>query len=117
MGLTTHEKIRRNSILLKMLCVPGYIVYVLVCVYVINNAREFEEGFWQIFIILSVMNLIDRFLIDGFWVGHTKAWIIPGTEDLMPYITTKDKRRKWLMGTAGMAIIAAILAGMMLLFV
>ena len=26
MGLTTHEKIRRNSILLKMLCVPGYIV-------------------------------------------------------------------------------------------
>ena len=117
MGLTTHEKIRRNSILLKMLCVPGYIVYVLVCVYVINNVREFGEGFWQIFIILSVMNLIDRFLIDGFWVGHTKAWIIPGTEDLMPYITTKDKRRKWLMGTAGMAIIAAILAGMMLLFV
>ena len=117
MGLTTHEKIRRNSILLKMLCVPGYIVYVLVCVYVINNVREFGEGFWQIFIILSVMNLIDRFLIDGFWVGHTNAWIIPGTEDLMPYITTKDKRRKWLMGTAGMAIIAAILAGMMLLFV
>ena len=117
MGLTTHEKIRRNSILLKMLCVPGYIVYVLVCVYVINNVREFGEGFWQIFIILSVMNLIDRFLIDGFWVGHTKAWIIPGTEDLMPYITTKDKRRKWLMGTAGMAVIAAILAGMMLLFV
>ncbi len=117
MGLTTHEKIKRNNILLKMLCVPGYIVYVLVCVYVINNAREFGEGFWQIFIILSVMNLIDRFLIDGFWVGHTKAWIIPGTEDLMPYITTKDKRRKWLMGTAGMAVIAAILAGMMLLFV
>ncbi len=27
----------------------------------------------------------------GFWVGHTKEWIIPGTEDLMPYITAKDK--------------------------
>lgn len=38
----------------------------------------------------SVMNLIDRFLIDGVWVGHTKAWTIPGTEDLKPYITAKD---------------------------
>lgn len=36
------------------------------------------------------MNLIDRFLIDGVWVGHTKAWTIPGTEDLKPYITAKD---------------------------
>ena len=59
------------------------------------------------------MNLIDRFLIDDYWVGHTKAWIIPGTEDLRPYITTKDKKQKWIMGTVGMAFIAAVLAGIM----
>ncbi len=59
----------------------------------------------------AVMNLIDRFLIDGLWVGYTKAWIIPGTEDLMPYITKADKRRKWLAGTVGMALIAVMLAG------
>ena len=63
--------------------------------------------------ILSIMNLIDRFLIDDYWVGHTKAWIIPGTEDLRPYITTKDKKQKWIMGTVGMAFIAAVLAGIM----
>ena len=61
------------------------------------------------------MNLIDCFLIDGYWVGHTKAWIIPGTEDLRPYISAKDKRQKWIMGTVGMALIAAILAGIMAL--
>ena len=40
------------------------------------------------------MNVIDRFLVDDWWVGHTKAWIIPGTEDLRPYITSEDKRKK-----------------------
>lgn len=59
------------------------------------------------------MNLIDRFLIDEYWVGHTNAWIIPGTEDLRPYITATDKRRKWIMGTIGMATLAAALAGIM----
>ena len=61
------------------------------------------------------MNLIDRFLIDEYWVGHTRAWIIPGAEDLRPYSTAKDKKRKWIMGTVGMAIIAAVLSGLMAL--
>ena len=68
-------------------------------------------------VILFVMNLIDRFLVDGFWVGHTKAWIIPGTEDLRPYITARDKCRKWLFGTVGMAAIAAVLSAIMMIFI
>lgn len=56
-------------------------------------------------------------VIDDWWVSHTKAWTIPGTEDLKPYITGKDKARKWLFGTAGMAVISAILAGVMALLV
>lgn len=63
------------------------------------------------FVILSVMNLMDRFLVDDYWVGHTKAWTIPGTEDLRPYINSEDKRRKWIWGTVGMAVISAVLAG------
>lgn len=117
LGLTTREKIRRNSLLFKACCVPGYIAYVLVCVYVVNGARGFAEGFWQMLVILSVMNLIDRFVVDGWWVGHTKAWTIPGTEDLKPYITGHDKLVKWLGGTVGMAVLAAILAGIMTIFV
>ena len=115
--LTTHAKIKRNSLIFKAVCVPCYIAYVLVCVYAINGARGFVQGFWQLLVILSVMNLIDRFWVDGYWVGHTNAWIIPGTEDLKPYITAKDKQKKWLFGTVGMAVIAAALAAIMAVFV
>jgi hypothetical protein len=41
LGLTTHEKIKRNSLIFKAVCVPGYISYVLVCVYGINGAKGF----------------------------------------------------------------------------
>ena len=115
LGLTTAEEIRKRSLSFKSLCFPGYLIYVLVCVYAINGACGFWPGFWQSFVILSIMNLIDRFLIDEYWVGHTKAWIIPGTEDLRPYITTKDKKQKWIMGTVGMAVTSAVLSGIMTL--
>ncbi len=114
-GLTTHERIKRNAILFKLCCLPGYIAYVLVFVYAVNGARGFVSGFWQLLVILSVMNLIDRFLVDDWWVGHTRAWTIPGTEDLKPYITAADKRKKWAFGTIGMAVISAVLAGIMAL--
>ena len=115
LGLSTADEIRKRSVLFRSLCLPGYLIYVLICVYVINGARGFWPGFWQGFVILFIMNLIDRFLIDEYWVGHTKAWIIPGTEDLRPYITAKDKKKKWIMGTVGMALLAALLSGIMAL--
>ena len=115
LGLTTAEQIRKRSIWFRSLCLPGYLIYVLICVYMINGTRCFFEGFWQGFVILFLMNLIDRFLIDEYWVGHTKDWIIPGTEDLRLYITAEDKKKKWIMGTAGMALLAAILSGIMAL--
>lgn len=115
--LTTREKIKRNALVFKAVCVPGYIAYVLVCVYAVNGARGFLAGFWQLLVILSVMNLMDRFLVDDYWVGHTNAWTIPGTEDLKPYITTKDKVKKWLFGTVGMVVIAVVLAATMTVFI
>lgn len=114
-GLITKEQIRKNSLRFKLVCIPGYLAYVLVCVYALNGARGFWAGFWQLLVVLSIMNVIDRLLIDDYWVGHTDAWIIPGTEDLRPYITAQDKRKKWLAGTLGMAVISAVLAGIVAL--
>ena len=34
---------------------------------------------------------------------------------MRPYITAKDKKQKWIMGTAGMAFLAAVLSGIMTL--
>ena len=64
-------------------------------------------------VILSIGNLIDRIGIDWYWVEKTETWTIPGTEDLMPYMNRHDKIFKWLSGTVGLAVMAAILAGIM----
>lgn len=111
MGLTTHDKIEKDGKVFKIGGIILYLVYTLVCVYAVNGARGFLQGFWQMFLILSVLNIIDRIFIDEVWVGYTKAWTIPGTEDLKPYINGHDRCRKWLGGTVGMAILSAILAG------
>ncbi len=116
-GLITREKIKRNMKSFKGLGIPVYFIFVLVSVYLVNGTRGFWQCFWQMFAILTVVNLIDRLLIDEYWVGHTKAWEIPGTEDMKPYINRKDKIWKWLMGTVGFATLCAILSWIMTVFV
>ncbi len=112
-GLITPGQIVKNRRLFKSLGIPLYLVFILVSVYLVNSARGFWPGFWQSFAILSIVNLIDRFFIDEYWVGHTKAWVIPGTEDMRPYIDRKDKLGKWLLGTVGFAVLSMILSGIM----
>lgn len=111
LGLTTKEKIKRKAIILKFVCLPIYIAYLWICVYVLNGSHGFLTVFWQSFVIIFIMNLIDRFIIDELWVGHTKAWIIPGTEDLMPYITKTDKCKKWIASIVSSVAISAVIAG------
>lgn len=56
---------------------------------------------------------IDRLFIDWYWVGKTKAWYIPGTEELMPYIPKKTLIKKWIGTVIGYPLLAAILSGVM----
>ena len=112
-GSITAGKIRINQALFKGIAIPFYFIFVLVSVYAVNKTKGFWPGFLQMFAILSIVNLVDRLLIDEYWVGHTNAWVIPGTEDLKPYINRKDKLQKWLFGTIGFAVICAVLAGIM----
>ena len=81
--------------------------------YGINGARGFWTPYWQILLLAMAEGLFDRFFIDWYWVGHTKAWTIPGTEDLKPYIPRKTLIVKWLLTIIGNPIIAAVLAGIM----
>ena len=116
LGLTTKEKIRRNFIICSIaLFVPLFILPPLM-VYGINGANGFWDAFWQMSIILWIQGLFDRFFIDWYWVGKTKAWEIPGTEDLKPYIPIKTMIGKWLSTIIVNPLIAAIVAGVMLLF-
>ena len=109
-GLITREKINRNANYFRLFGMLPLFLFVMVSVYGVNGARGFWEGFWQICVILLMEGLFDRLFIDWYWVGKTKAWIIPGTEDLMPYIYGKTLIGKWLITLIGYPVIAAVLS-------
>ena len=116
LGLTTKEKIRKNFVLCSIaLFVPLFILPPLM-VYGINVVTGFWDGFWQMSIILWIQGLFDRFFIDWYWVGKTKAWEIPGTEDLKPYIPAEVMVRKCFGTVVINPLIAAIVSGVMQLF-
>lgn len=116
LGYTTKEKLKKSFIITSIALFGPVFFLVPFMVYYINGAVGFWNGFWQMTIILWIMGLFDRLFIDWYWVGHTKAWLIPGTEDLQPYIPTKVVITKWLFTTIGFPMIAAMIAGVMTLF-
>ena len=59
------------------------------------------------------LGLFDRFFIDWYWVGRTKAWFIPGTEDLKPYIPVKVLVRKWIGTVVVYPLLALLMAKIM----
>lgn len=113
LGYTTKAKIRMQTVIsILVLYLPCFtLVPFMVCF--INGAATFGDIFLQSLVILYILGLFDRFFIDWYWVERTKAWLIPETEDLMPYISKKMKVVKWLSTIAGFALIAFIIAIMM----
>ena len=115
LGLITEEKLKRNSAIITAALFLPIIFITPAMVYFLNGAREFWDMFWQMTAILMIMGLFDRFFIDWYWVGKTKAWDIPGTDDLKPYIPGKVLVRKWLATLIMNPAIAALIAAFMLL--
>lgn len=54
-------------------------------VYFVNGARSFAAGFGISYLIWTVVNWYDAFVIDCLWVCHDKRVRIPGTEDMKEY--------------------------------
>ena len=116
LGLTTKEEIKKRYTIAGVALFVPILVFVPAMVYFINGARNFGDIFAQITIILMIEGLFDRIFIDWYWVGKTKAWIIPGTEELMPYIPKKTLVKKWIGTVIGYPLLAAIMAAVMSLF-
>ncbi len=115
LGLTTKEKIKRaNAVSGAAMFIPNLLA-VPAAVHFINGASGFVNCFLQIYAVYMIANLFDRLFIDEWWVCRTKAWLIPGTEDLMPYIPAKRKLVKWTGSVVGFAIMAAAASGVLLL--
>ena len=113
LGLTTRDRIKKISAITVTALFVSMLILVPYMVYGINGVSDFWNGFWQMLVILMIAGLFDRIFIDWWWVGHTKAWIIPGTEDLVPYIYGKTLVKKWVGTLVGFPILAAVLAGLM----
>lgn len=113
LGYTTKEKIKKTTMLTSIALFAPILIIIPAMVYGVNGATGFWSGFWQMSIILWIMGLFDRLFIDWYWVGHTKAWLIPKTEDLQPYIPMKTVIKKWVGTIIGYPIMAAIIAAVM----
>lgn len=116
LGYTTKKRIKRNLILLSLAMFVPVFTVVPFMVYYVNGAVGFWDAFWQMTAILWIMGVFDRIFIDWYWVGKTNAWDIPGTEDLKPYIPPKVLLRKWAGTVIGFPLMAALSAGIMMLF-
>jgi hypothetical protein len=79
-------------------------------VFAVNGVTTFKEGFFHLLVMFLECGIFDRVFIDWYWVGHTKAWIIPGTEDLMPYIHKESWIKKIGLTIVLYPALAALLA-------
>ncbi len=116
MGLITKEQIKKNMLWSGAVFMPALLIGAPLLVLFVNKATGFTERFIQLVIMYMVCGLFDRLFIDWYWVGHTKAWLIPGTEDLMPYIPKSALIKKWVKTLIGYPVVAAILSVIMQLF-
>lgn len=116
LGLTTKEKIKKATILSSIFLYGSIIILIPLMVYFINGTRGFWNLYFEMVIIILIMGLFDRLFVDWYWVGHTKAWEIKGTEDLKPYIPPKTLIGKWLVTLVGFPIITFILTWIIELF-
>ena len=113
LGLTTPEEIKKAGIISAIALFLPLFTVVPAVVWLYNGVNGFWDGFLQLTGIFMVMTLFDRLFIDEWWVGHTKAWYIEGTDDLMPYIPVQVKIKKWLGCLIGFPLLAAMISAVM----
>lgn len=110
LGLITEAQIKRNRSISGLVLMAAMLGLCPFMVFVVNKASTFMDGFLQLTVIYLVCGLFDRIFIDWYWVGHTKAWLIPGTEDLMPYIHKESWIKKIVLTIVLYPLAAALVS-------
>ena len=116
LGLTNRETVARKR---KYFMIPFFLVMLSALVLIIglwNGVRRFWPAYWQALLFLEVMNWYDGVVIDRLWIGHSRFWIIPGTEEI-PFVQTWPQVMKkrgiltliWIVGAAVVAGIVVLL--------
>ena len=116
-GLTDRETVKKQH---KRFMTLFYIVMLSALVLIIavwNRVTDSKNAYLQALLFLEVMNIYDGVVIDKLWVGHSKFWILKGTEDI-PFVQTWAqvvKKRSflaliWVIGAAIVAGLVVLLA-------
>ena len=116
-GLTDRETVKKQR---KRFMTLFYIVMLTALVLIIavwNRVSDFKNAYLQALLFLEIMNIYDGIVIDKLWVGHSKFWILKGTEDI-PFVQTWAqvlKKRSflaviWVIGAVIVAGIVVLLA-------
>ena len=113
LGLTDRETVsrRRKRFMSAFFAVMAIAMVLIIRVW--NGIHGFGLAYLQALLFLEVMNWYDGIVIDRLWVGHSRFWIIPGTEEI-PFVQTwpqvlKKRGILTLIWIAGAAIAAGII--------
>lgn len=112
LGLTDWETVaqKRKCFMLAFFAVMAAALVLIIRVW--NGVRFFRPAYLQALLFLECMNWYDGIVIDRLWVGHSRFWVIPGTEEV-PFVQTWPqvlKKRSLLAAIwfAGAAVVAGI---------
>ena len=114
LGLTDRETVakKRKRFMIAFFAVMAAALILIIRVW--NGIHSFWAAYLQALLFLEVMNWYDGIVIDRLWVGHSRFWVIPGTEEI-PFVQTwpqvlKKRGILTLIWIAGSAMVAGIVA-------
>ena len=115
LGLTDRETVAKKRKLFMTAFFAVMAAALISIIRVWNGIQSFWTAYLQALIFLEVMNWYDGIVIDRLWVGHSRFWVIPGTEEI-PFVQTWPQISKkrgiltliWIVG-------AVIIAGIVVL--
>ena len=112
LGLTDRETVAKKRKLFMTAFFAVMAAALISIIRVWNGIQSFWTAYLHALIFLEVMNWYDGIVIDRLWVGHSRFWVIPGTEEI-PFVQTwpqisKKRGILTLSWLAGAVIIAGI---------
>ena len=114
LGLSDRETVarKRKRFMIPFLLILGAALVLMIGLW--NGIHTFWAAYLQALLFLEVMNWYDGIVIDRLWVGHSRFWVIPGTEGI-PFVQTwpevlKKRGILTLIWIAGAAVVAGIVA-------
>ena len=112
LGLTDRETVAKKRKLFMTAFFAVMATALISIIRVWNGIQSFWTAYLHALIFLEVINWYDGIVIDRLWVGHSRFWVIPGTEEI-PFVQTwpqisKKRGILTLIWLAGAVIIAGI---------